>query len=150
MFLVLANGILLDINDAANYCRRARVSIDMEATSHIEDLPKTHRHLLFIHLPFEFYQLNDPDFFRCFRRMLWLASVHFYSCFDTGKWTADENGLYNRSETDRAELRALSQLHNMIFEAIARHRRGQESLGGPLTRNAFGQLEQIVKINHHR
>lgn len=82
--------------------------------------------------------------------MLWLAGVHFDSCFDTGKWTADENGLYNRSDKDQSDLTELSQLHNMIFEAVARHRRGQESLGGPLTRNAFRRLEQIVKINHHR
>ncbi|KAH7355150.1 hypothetical protein BKA65DRAFT_581844 [Rhexocercosporidium sp. MPI-PUGE-AT-0058] len=81
---------------------------------------------------------------------LWLVGVHFHSSFDTGKWKIDQHGLCNRSETDRSQVKELSQLHNILFEALARYRRGEEKLVGPFTCVVFRQLERIVNISHHR
>lgn len=147
--LIAANGVLLRISNIERFSRRKRISIpDGDVEGH--ELSQTGRKLRFVYLPFNFHHLDDPGVFRTFRRMLWLASVHFNKNFDTGDWTPDANGLYNRSDADVSDLTELTRLHNMIFDAIKRFRKGEIASGGALTRRAFFSLDQIVQTKHHR
>lgn len=161
--LVTANGLLLNINDIEDYCKRTGINIQ-SITCRDQQHPTTRRQLFFVRLPFEFHTLNDPEVFRDFQRMLWLAGVHFHSCFDSGKWTADGNGLYNRDDSHIADLAELSRLHNGLVDAIQKKKINDEHIkkfgddGGDgdgtlwqaLTNLAKRNLAQIVTTDHHR
>ncbi|KAG4437232.1 hypothetical protein IFR05_007286 [Cadophora sp. M221] len=124
MFLVLANGVLLDLTDLETKCERKsqeaaqKGEISIHAAANQSDVsPTTRKHLF---------------------------------NFDTGRWASDLSGYYNRRDTDRDELKKLSRFHNTIHEALAQSRRGQELPSGPFTSAGFRQMDRIVNINHHR
>ncbi|KIW98883.1 uncharacterized protein Z519_00546 [Cladophialophora bantiana CBS 173.52] len=148
--LVVANHVLLNPQTIERY--RQKNSNSLHETISQGRPPQPRRHPMVVPLPFEFRMLNDPDSFKCFRRMLWLVSVHFTSCFDTRKWTNDENGLYNRHDVFRSDLTQLSRLHNILFDAINQHNKKEKDSKREWTliRDAFWSLDQIVKTNHHR
>ncbi|KAF2802077.1 uncharacterized protein BDZ99DRAFT_577063 [Mytilinidion resinicola] len=141
--LVLAGGVLLSIHDVKSCSKRTK-----RAAPHTTRPPR--RLLTFVPMPFNIASLEEIGIFRDFRRLLWFTGVHFDSCFDTGTWSKDENGLYGRSDELRSGLTKLSKLHNMLCDAFKHFKRGSVSTGFALTRSAFLLNELIVQIYHHR
>ncbi|KAF4257358.1 hypothetical protein LV164_007918 [Aspergillus fumigatus] len=141
--LVLASDVLLDnIEVEKHYKRRER---HQQKTK----LPNR-RVLTFIPLNFDLDSLSRPDTVKNFQQLLFSTRVHFETSFDSGRWAADDRGLYARSADLRAGLTALSKLHNLIYHALGQFRIGRNERAGTLLRTAFLNLKTVVQIHHHR
>lgn len=141
--MVLASDVLLDnIEVEKHYKRRER---HQQKTK----LPNR-RVLTFIPLNFDLDSLSRPDTVKNFQQLLFSTRVHFETSFDSGRWAADDRGLYARSADLRAGLTALSKLHNLIYHALGQFRIGRNERAGTLLRTAFLNLKTVVQIHHHR
>ncbi|EAW20827.1 uncharacterized protein NFIA_113580 [Aspergillus fischeri NRRL 181] len=141
--LVLASDVLLDnIEVEKRYKRRERHRQEIESPNR--------RALTFIPLHFDLKSLSQPDTFKNFQQLLFSTRVHFETSFDSGRWAADDRGLYARSAELRAGLAALSKLYNMIYHALGQFRIGRNNRSGALIRTAFLNLKAVVQNHHHR
>ncbi|KAH7371513.1 hypothetical protein BKA66DRAFT_469446 [Pyrenochaeta sp. MPI-SDFR-AT-0127] len=149
--LLLANGILLDIREVERYYKRRAAS--RTGTAKPPAKGSARRHITFVPMPFSINSLSDIPTFENFRRLLWFTGVHFDSCFATGIWSKDNNGLYGRSNELIFGLKKLSKLHNMLCDAFRHCKSGSSgsmNIGFALMRSAFSLNETIVRIYHHR
>lgn len=110
--LVFADDILLDNLEIERHFQRKRGYLKESAHQ------KRKRNIKILPLPFKFITIEDLDNFKYFRRLWFYARVHFEFSFETGKWAPDSRGLYARNENLKADLSALSNMHNMVFEAL--------------------------------
>ena len=149
VLLILVDGILESPMKAQTYLERTNRSPSHKLGC-VNVLQTTERTILVIPLQFNISRLNDTKIFRLVRRILWLASVQYADSFDKEIWKVDEDGLYNRSDTMRADLTQLSRLHNNIVDAIDRYRRDPRDGRQLLKQLMFRPSDQIVTTHHHR
>lgn len=142
-YLVFASDVLLDNIEVERHYNRKKRNFQESRTP-------GRRILTFIPLQFDFTSLSDPDIFKNFQRLLFHTRVHFESSFDSSRWIVDNRGLYARTPELRAALTDLSDLHNMVYNALKRFKEGKSNIGWALTRKSFLYHERIVQNFHHR
>ncbi|KIX98115.1 uncharacterized protein Z520_06195 [Fonsecaea multimorphosa CBS 102226] len=140
-YLILADGMVLDPLQIQNYRGKAKKKNDDACPG--SNLPPR-RSIEVIEVPCPIPALKDPHKFRVFQRFLWLATQHFNSCFDHNIWKKD-GGDPSTGGDLRADLKKLSNLHNMLVDACQHPERR-----GVLEPKAFNTLQVVANTNHHR
>ncbi|KAL4912678.1 hypothetical protein BDW62DRAFT_206256 [Aspergillus aurantiobrunneus] len=143
-YLVFANNVLLKNARIDSHYKKNKLEKSLRKPE-AQDL---RRILTIMPLNFEFRALKQPERFRSFQRVLFYTQTYFEFSFDHGVWAPDSRGLYARTETLRSDLSALSNMHNMVFDALRQLQAGKEERCRSLLRNTF-RLHQSVVMNHH-
>lgn len=141
-WLIFASDVLVENEKVEETYKR------MKGTRKISN--KVRRDVFTLPLCFSFIALRDPNVFRTFQRLLFHTRVHFDHCFDTGIWAPDERGLYARNEELKFSLIQLSNLHNVVVDALRQIRDGDIERGRALIQGTSPLHMSIVKTNHHR
>ncbi|KAL3477467.1 hypothetical protein BJX99DRAFT_257496 [Aspergillus californicus] len=142
-YLAFADNILLNNARIDSHYKINK----LEGSLRRPDAQDLRRTLTIMPLNFEF-SLQQPEIFRNFQRVLFYTQTHFEFSFDHGVWAPDIRGLYARTETLRNNLSALSDMHNMVFDALGQLQAGKEERCRSLLRNT-SRLHQSVVMNHH-
>ncbi|KAL4889810.1 hypothetical protein BDV59DRAFT_210089 [Aspergillus ambiguus] len=129
--LAFVNGVLLDNREVEDNFQNSskHLRVTLQPTRRIT--------YSFIYLPFTFSALTQLDQFRSFRRLL-------------GRWAPGDRGLYARTSTMKADLCALSNMHNMVSGALRGFKEGRPEQGQALMRQTFTLHGSIVQNHHHR
>ncbi|KAL4978725.1 hypothetical protein BDW66DRAFT_157944 [Aspergillus desertorum] len=93
-----------------------------------------------------YHRINDPITFKNFQYLLFTTRVHFESCFDTGEWGPDHNGLYARSPELKAQLVDLSKLHNKVFRALKQLEQNNDGRARELLKSASDILGILLMV----
>ncbi|KAF5859984.1 hypothetical protein ETB97_002181, partial [Aspergillus alliaceus] len=142
--LVFANDVLLDNLDVEQSCQRKKGCRGAPAKI------IGNKFLTFVHLPFEFKALSQPEKFKSFQQLLFYARVHFEFSFEVGRWAPDSRGLYARSAALKADLAVLSSMHNKVFGALSQFKVQNPERGQRMMQDTFKYHKSIVQIYHHR
>ncbi|KNG81499.1 hypothetical protein ANOM_009991 [Aspergillus nomiae NRRL 13137] len=141
--LVFANDFLVDNRHVEQSCQRRQGCLRHPEKIH-------NKFLTFMHLPFEFRALSQPDTFKSFQQLLFYTRVHFDSSFEAGRWAPDSRGLYARSATLKADLAVLSNMHNKISHALSQFKAKNPERAQRMMQNTFEYHKAIVQNYHHR
>ncbi|GFF83148.1 predicted protein [Aspergillus lentulus] len=143
--LAFAGDVLLCNDKVARHCARRKKA----GQEHLDEPDR--RYLTWFYLPFSLASaLSDPAAFKNFQHLLFATRVHFESSFERGIWAPNNQGLYARSPDLRVQLTELSQLHNLVVDALKQFSMGETGRGGAQIRAASLLYERVVRSRHHR